>query len=410
MKRSAFLGVMLTLLAPTSGVAKTALPTAAAQALAYAPLPSRSFVVPVPDAQAALAAIPAGQATALSAQTPRLIASETLTLIRHLRISPPRAARLLALTLSAVNDTAQAAAQAARPVQTDIAAFSAAYQVLRHLYPDAGISLQDDMQHQLAQLPAGRAQATAALANTVATRIITFADQDGAEQQTRNAVPRGDGLWQPLTGQNALEPGWGNVQPIGYTSQTLPKVAPPPAWNSDTFKQDRQNFKTVQQNLSAQDIQLGNYWAAGPGTVTPGGMWIETALNLAQQASLNGPDTATLLATTAVAEHDAFITCWHAKFTYNTERPQTWMNAAFPGWTPNIATPPFPSYPSGHATVSGAAARILAAAFQGQAAQLQKDAEAAAYSRVVGGIHWTVDGTGGLDAGNRVALGLLGLN
>ena len=43
-------------------------------------------------------------------------------------------------------------------------------------------------------------------------------------------------------------------------------------------------------------------------------------------------------------------------------RPQAWLAEQFPGWTPDIATPPFPSYPSGHATVSGAAATVLAAA------------------------------------------------
>ena len=116
---------------------------------------------------------------------------------------------------------------------------------------------------------------------------------------------------------------------------------------------------------------------------------------------------AQVLAATAVAGHDAFISCWQGKFEYNVARPQNWMERAQPGWSPPLPTPPFPSYPSGHATVSGAAAEVLARFFPLQARQLRRDAQDAAFSRVVGGIHWSIDGAAGLDVGQRVARALL---
>ncbi|AAF10589.1 vanadium-dependent haloperoxidase [Deinococcus radiodurans] len=141
--------------------------------------------------------------------------------------------------------------------------------------------------------------------------------------------------------------------------------------------------------------------------MTPLGLWIEEALRLGEQARLGGSDLAQVLAATAVAGHDAFISCWQGKFEYNVARPQSWMDHVQPGWAPSLPTPPFPSYPSGHATVSGAAAEVLAQFFPLQARQLRRDARDAAFSRVVGGIHWGVDGVAGLDVGQRVARALL---
>lgn len=375
-------------------------------------LPGHAFLVGAssPAVQVALRAAETGSPLPMAAATPQNLATQVLTLIRERRLNPPRAARTLALVLGTVNDAGLLAAGSARRVDANAAAFIAATRVLQHLYPDAGVALQDDLHHHLGTLPGTVAQPTEALAEAVAAQVIAFARQDGADRPHPVTLPRTEGTWTPLPGQMPLEPGWGWVQPIGLTAQTLPQVTPPPAWNTAAFQQSREAFRATQVKLSADDLTLARYWAGGPGTVTPGGMWIETALRLARDAGLNGPDSAAVLALTAVAEHDAFITCWRAKFTFNVARPQGWMGHQFPGWTPNIATPPFPSYPSGHATISGAAAHVLAAAFPTQAAALLADAQAAAYSRVVGGIHWTVDGEGGLDAGRRVAEALLRVN
>ena len=67
---------------------------------------------------------------------------------------------------------------------------------------------------------------------------------------------------------------------------------------------------------------------------------------------------------------NALIASWDAKYTYMFWRPITAIRAgdtdgnpetlADPTWTPLIATPPHPSYSSGHSTFGGAAATALA--------------------------------------------------
>lgn len=83
-----------------------------------------------------------------------------------------------------------------------------------------------------------------------------------------------------------------------------------------------------------------------------------------------------------------------------------------------IATPPFPSYTSGHSTFSGAASAILAALF-GDATSFQSSqddqpsivrsftsfsqaADEAAESRLYGGIHFRFDNEDGLAGGQSL--------
>jgi hypothetical protein len=64
--------------------------------------------------------------------------------------------------------------------------------------------------------------------------------------------------------------------------------------------------------------------------------------------------------------------------------------------------PPFPSYVSGHAAVSSAAAEVLAAYFPEQADEWRAAADEAAMSRLYGGIHFRSDNEEGLRLGRRV--------
>ena len=61
-----------------------------------------------------------------------------------------------------------------------------------------------------------------------------------------------------------------------------------------------------------------------------------------------------------IAAANAFIGCWQTKYTYNVLRPITYIQAVIDAdWLPLLVTPPFPEYPSGHATQSGAVATVL---------------------------------------------------
>jgi membrane-associated phospholipid phosphatase len=107
-----------------------------------------------------------------------------------------------------------------------------------------------------------------------------------------------------------------------------------------------------------------------------------------------------------IALADAFIACWHAKFEFDLLRPVTYIRKHIdPKWEPLLITPPFPEYPSGHSTQSGAAAEVLtkssAKDFAFDDSTHERDgmamrsypsfwaaAEEAGISRLYGGIHF----------------------
>jgi membrane-associated phospholipid phosphatase len=84
-------------------------------------------------------------------------------------------------------------------------------------------------------------------------------------------------------------------------------------------------------------------------------------------------------------------------------RPVTAIRSLIdPDWSPLIATPPFPSYVSGHSTTSGAATRVLGRFFPREARELARLADEAAISRLYGGIHFSSDNQRGLQLGRRI--------
>ena len=107
-----------------------------------------------------------------------------------------------------------------------------------------------------------------------------------------------------------------------------------------------------------------------------------------------------------MAQADAFIGCWSAKFKYDLVRPITYIRRSIdPKWEPLLNTPPFPEYPSGHSMQSAAAAAVLTSAFGDNFAfedttrhgdglkprsfaSFRAAADEAAISRLYGGIHF----------------------
>ena len=105
----------------------------------------------------------------------------------------------------------------------------------------------------------------------------------------------------------------------------------------------------------------------------PPDYWDLVALSLAAQHHYPMVRTARLLALVNIGLADAISGCWDAKYTYSSWRPITAIQLggtdgndatnADPAWTPLIATPAFPEYPSAHSCASGAAGRILSSEF-----------------------------------------------
>jgi hypothetical protein len=114
---------------------------------------------------------------------------------------------------------------------------------------------------------------------------------------------------------------------------------------------------------------------------------------------LNAPRAARIYAARAVMYYDAFIACWDAKYSYWGIRPDQYD----PTYKSLIGTPPFPGYPSGHATMSGAMEILYTHFFPNEKALFERIAKEGAESRFQGGIHFRTDNEVGLDLGRKVA-------
>ncbi|MDB5044945.1 MAG: hypothetical protein JWQ08_995 [Deinococcus sp.] len=296
----------------------TAGPSASVQLPAFVALPSRAFLAYAnhPNVQRRLRQVAAGPPTTLSADLARRITTDTLTLIRTRKLNPVRAARALALVLVTVSDAQTITSASGRALNSDAVAAIAAQRLQSYLFPQDVAGLNQALQQQLAALPHGPDEW--AVAGVIADCVLLFARADHADRPAATRPQSlSEGKWQALAGQQALEMNWGWVSPMATGAVTLPQVTPPPAWNAPEFAADRAKFAGLQTQLTDADRALARHWAAGAGTVTPAGMWLEQASSLTRQHALTGPDTARVLALTAVSGHDAFIACWRAKFQYN---------------------------------------------------------------------------------------------
>jgi hypothetical protein len=148
---------------------------------------------------------------------------------------------------------------------------------------------------------------------------------------------------------------------------------------------------------------------------------VSVLIQIAERDGLALDRLADALARLGMAVADAFITCWRVKYEQDLMRPVTYIRRLIdPAWQPLLITPPFPEYPSGHSTQSGAAAGVLEHLFgkdfalvdttnedDGLAprryASFRAAADEAAISRLYGGIHFRAAIDHGLQQGECVA-------
>jgi hypothetical protein len=334
--------------------------------------------------------------------------------------APPRAARDLMLLGVALHDglSAGVAARAAgTPISDDALLAAIAPRILAYSHPlHAETAQRAAATATWAGVWRGAAEAetirpSQELGAAVAAAILAWAAADGADAPVGEPapLPAGPGRWAPTPPwyEAAQLAQWGAVRTVAIGDPAAFRAAEPPAWDDPAMRDEYLAFETAQGALTAEDRALADAWAAGAGTVTPPGMWMQRAIGLVRQDRLATPEAARVYAVLGVALHDAAVACWESKYHYQVARPIQWITVKKSDWKPHLATPPHPSYPSGHASFSGAASTVLAAFFPAEADQLAAEAQSAAWSRVVGGIHWPMDGVAGLAQGRAVAARVL---
>ena len=309
----------------------------------------------------------------------------------------------------------------------------------------------------------------------VANALLAFRANDGSGAS--NAFIPGDlpgnHRRDPLNpGQIFLGPKWGLVTPFCIApfapgANTAAYLNPPPAFNSALYKQHfdevrdaggrRRGARTAAQEMT------GLYWAydGAKGLGTPPRLYNQIVRVIARDRANTVTQNARLFALVNAGMADAGIVAWRAKYEHDFWRPAigvreddagtgptglgTGSNAiGDPAWVAYGAprsnqpgagsfTPPFPAYPSGHATFGTTVFELVAKFYAVATTQLRfefisdelngqtLDDDGSARtcvrrtytlakaitdnleSRVWLGVHWRFDGDGGKAAGEKVA-------
>jgi hypothetical protein len=326
------------------------------------------------------------------------------------------------------------------------AAVQAAYAILVKIYPLLKTSLTAQHDASIAALGARESaesiQAGMTWGQTVADAMWAYRLSDGFAPPPPPFVgvlgivgtPAAVGVWRPTPTVNApgAGPQFATMTPWVLRRPSQFRPPPPNALTSAEYAADYNEIKSMGaftgSQRTADESELALFWAGN----TPL-YWNRIAAQISAERKLSLTENAHLFGLMNVSMTDALIACWDSKYRYVYWRPITAIragdtdnNAATdpdPGWTPWLdffpgGTPPHPEYPSGHSTVSGAAAAVLTSMFGDdtaftvtsdvrpgtrQFASFSAAVAEIANARVFGGIHFRVSCVRGNALGQTVA-------
>lgn len=312
-------------------------------------------------------------------------------------------------------------AAAPRGASQDAAIAQAAFTTLRALHPRQAVRLDQifssdisSIQGSAASIAAGRAVGLAA-ANAIMARRANDGSAHaepafGAGGVVGSAGPndvRGNGInsgqtdapnWTPdpvgTPRGVALGARWGNVTPFVLTRGNQFRIPNYPTPGSARFSAAFNDVATNgadpsvpgSTNNAAKQF-IGNFWGydGAPLLGTPPRLYNQIAIVVANGQNVKKVDEyARLLALVNVTMGDSGIAAWDSKYFHNYWRPVTGVRrgaedgdpntTGAPNWRPFGAsvvnaqvaeafTPPFPAYPSGHATFGAALFQSLTSSF-----------------------------------------------
>jgi vanadium chloroperoxidase len=292
---------------------------------------------------------------------------------------------------------------AATAASEGAAVSGAAATILTHLYPDFRELVDDALRGFDFGANPGFTFGVA-----VANALIAARQNDGSADG--GAVPGITGYWKHREdptdlGQGLLGARWGTVQLFAATA--MPALAPHPVPRSNAYNRAHDQVRAKGSRIretgtpgagftprTPLQTLIGIYWAYdGASQIgTPPRQYNQITREIIAR-NVNGADraaaSARLLALVNVAMADAGIASWYHKYTYQLWRPilgireyddSFWSggNAVShglhsrcdPWWVPlgsprtnepgrRSFTPPFPAYPSGHATFGAAAFEMI---------------------------------------------------
>jgi hypothetical protein len=333
------------------------------------------------------------------------------------QLGPGRAARAMAIVHIAMFDAANAIQggyrsytrmpRATEPASLNAAIATAAHDTLVVMFPSQAPSFGNLYRQDIAALPGGaqdpQVSKGVAIGRDAAARILAMRANDGS-----NVVDPRMGIdWYPSDSAGhwrqdpiglapiALGAHWGEVRPFVLRSASQFRVAPPPAMTSDAYAAAFDEVKRLggdgihtPTERTAEQTQAGIFWAydGTPSLCAPPRLYNQVVTTVTHNKT-DALEIARLYALVNVAMADAGIAIWESKYYYDFWRPVTGIREADEGTGPTSAgdgnpstsgdtgfwplgaplsnlsgpgfSPPFPSYPSGHAGFGGVVFEML---------------------------------------------------
>lgn len=260
------------------------------------------------------------------------------------------------------------------------------------------------------------------------------------------------GRWQPTppSYMDGVEPHWGEIRTLVMDSAAQFKpIAPYPFStdkNSAFYKDAKETYDVgnliseklieVEKNKSKpipEESAIASFWDCNPyATViqghmmfakkknTPDAHWINITKIALKKSKSDFETTVFAYTKTSIGIFESFISCWEEKYRSNVVRPETYINQNIDeNWRPQLQTPPFPEYVSGHSVVSSCSAIILTSIFGDNFSYIddsevsfglpkrpfksfKQAAAEASISRLYGGIHYRAAIENGVAQGNNI--------
>lgn len=265
----------------------------------------------------------------------------------------------------------------------------------------------------------------------VAEAILEWSKSDGGNDVQNMGFPLKydlnpkPGHWVPTSlirqQQVPLLPDWGKTRPFAMPKGSSCRLPPPIEYSEEKgspFYKEAEEVYIATKSLTKEQKTIARFWSDDPMlSPTPPGHWVSVAWEIMEKEKSDLPTVVDTMARLGVAVADGFIGCWDSKFEYDLIRPVSYIKKVIdPKWETLLITPPFPEYPSGHSSQSGAAAAVLASIFGENYAfedsthvadnipartfpSFKAAAEEAAISRLYGGIHFRAAIERGLEQG-----------
>ncbi len=292
----------------------------------------------------------------------------------------------------------------------------------------------------LADIPDGKAKkAGIAWGKKVAKLILDERSDSGMDLPLEGNYSSNEiGKWRetPLGFRPPVAPRLGDVEPFALKSTSQFRAPPHPPLNSMQYADELEfvNRVGIRDGADRTEYQTLStpFWSDDLGTTTPPGHWNVILQGILETLGWDDDvaKTAHIFALLNVAGADAGMTAWETKYHYNIWRPENAIREMEksinphakpnPDFIPNMESPAFPTYTSGHSCYTAAMTRMIehcigrnevefTAISDGLPGVVRKytslsDARwEVGMSRVWGGIHTMSDNIEGQKAGIAVA-------